>query len=121
MGQPARGQPHRPAEEENRQQLRRPRQPVTAKRHIVLLGDSAFDNARYVEPGASVNELMGQRLHEPDAVTLLAIVYRLPGSWLWCSRLLRLFGRVELSTSTGSCVRAGTSFPTWRTLNSSKS
>ena len=42
-------------------------------RHVVLLGDSVFDNAAYVPGGPSVLELLRQRLDTEDKVTLGAV------------------------------------------------
>lgn len=41
-------------------------------RHVVLLGDSIFDNARYVRPGSPVIEQLGTVLGEGNRATLLA-------------------------------------------------
>jgi len=42
-------------------------------RHIVLLGDSIFDNASYVAPGQSVSELLSGFVGDDTRVTLLAV------------------------------------------------
>src|SRR5262249_48441731 len=41
--------------------------------HVVLLGDSIFDNARYVPDGPPVSEQVRQALPEGWRVTLLAV------------------------------------------------
>ncbi len=42
-------------------------------RHVVLLGDSVFDNAAYVPDGPSVVDLLRERLGAEDQVTLRAV------------------------------------------------
>ena len=37
--------------------------PATRIRRVVLLGDSVFDNAKYVAPGQSVPELLAAALY----------------------------------------------------------
>ena len=41
--------------------------------HIVLLGDSIFDNGAYVPDGPAVREQLADLLPEDDRVTLLAV------------------------------------------------
>ena len=41
--------------------------------HIVLVGDSIFDNGPYVETGESVSEILSKMLKESATVTLLAV------------------------------------------------
>ena len=41
--------------------------------HIVLLGDSIFDNASYVSPGESVTEILSSIVEENTKVSLLAV------------------------------------------------
>ncbi|WP_067733151.1 SGNH/GDSL hydrolase family protein [Novosphingobium naphthalenivorans] len=46
---------------------------MQARCHVVLLGDSIFDNAAYVNGGPDVAASLRERLDEQDRVTLLAI------------------------------------------------
>lgn len=41
--------------------------------HLILLGDSIFDNAPYVDAGKSVSEQLGMRLSGGEQVSLLAV------------------------------------------------
>lgn len=46
---------------------------TTNKKHIVLAGDSIFDNKPYVEQGDTVSDLMVQKLNLDSKFTLLAV------------------------------------------------
>src|SRR5262245_28273050 len=49
------------------------RKEMTRVEHVVLLGDSIFDNAVYVTPGAPVIEQLREKLSVSQRATLLAI------------------------------------------------